>query len=90
MDEFVIVVFEDDDREVVVDGGVTGLTNRLFIVQTGFHTFSLAGDPDYGPSSQTVLIQHTRQDDPFVLAFVKRAQVRSLIARASAPERRDA
>lgn len=90
MDEYVMVIFDEDGRQVIVDGLPTGLTNRLFIVPTGYHTFSLAGEPDYGPSSQTVLIQHTRQDDPFVVCFTRRARVRDLLVRGAAGETRDA
>lgn len=85
MDEYVIVVFDEDDRQVLVGGRSAGVTNRLFHVPAGRHTFSLAGDQDYAPSSQTVWVQHTRRDQPCVVAFVKQARIGDLVA-ASAPD----
>ena len=68
MDEFVIVKFPHA-RDVVVDGNITAVTNEKFILNTGTHIFSLAGDDDYEPSSQTHLVEHTTADDPFVVEF---------------------
>lgn len=85
MDEYVIVVFDDDGRQVLVGGRPAGLTNRLFHVPTGRHTFTLAGDQDYVPSSQTVWVRRTRREQPCVVVFVKQARVNEMVA-ASAGE----
>ncbi len=68
MDEFVIVTFPDR-RNVIVDGNITAVTNEKFILNTGTHIFSLAGDDDYEPSSQTHLVEHTTADNPFDVEF---------------------
>jgi hypothetical protein len=48
MDEYVLVVFEEDGRQVLADGGVAGLTNRLFVPPPGPTPFRL-------PASKIVL-----------------------------------
>lgn len=73
MDEYVRVLFDEDDRIVIVDGRPGGRTNRVFIVSRGFHTFSLDGVPDCEPPSCTELIRRTRDDRPFELRFARRA-----------------
>lgn len=78
MDEFVIVVYPRK-RDVVVDGLVTGRTRETFILETGHHTFSLAGPDDFGPSSQSHLVQHTAANDPFVVVFTQKATVARLV-----------
>jgi hypothetical protein len=80
MDEYVLVVFEEDGRQVLADGGVAGLTNRVFVLPTGSYTFSLAGASDCAPASLTCWVQHTRRDDPCVVAFATRARVAELVA----------
>jgi hypothetical protein len=87
MDEYVLVVFEEDGRQVLADGGVAGLTNRLFVLPTGSYTFSLAGEQDCAPRSLTVWVQHTRRDEPCVVAFVSRARVAELVAASLVPGR---
>lgn len=72
MDEYVKVIFDEDDRIVVVDGRPGGRTNRVFIVPTGFHTFSLDDVPDCEPPSCTELIRRTRDDRPFEITFTRR------------------
>jgi hypothetical protein len=85
MDEYVLVVFDEDDRQVLADGGVAGLTNRVFVLPTGSYTFSIAGEQDCAPSSLTVWVQHTRRHQPCVIPFVTRARVAALVA-ASLPQ----
>ena len=80
MDEYVLVCFEEGGRQVLADGGVAGLTDRLFVLPTGSYTFSLAGAADFAPASLTVWVQHTRRDEPCVVAFVSRARVAELVA----------
>lgn len=70
MDQFVIATC-DEDRLVIVDGLPTGRTNRVFIVSTGFHTFSLDGAADFEPRSRTELVRRTRSDRPLTLAFAR-------------------
>ena len=79
MDEFVIVVYPRK-RDVVVDGAVTAKTRETFILETGHHTFSLAGPVDYGPSSQSHLVQHTTANDPFVVVFTQKSTVARLVS----------
>ena len=78
MDEFVIVVYPRK-RDVVVDGSVTATTRETFILETGHHTFSLDGPSDFGPSSQSHLIQHTAASDPFVVVFTQKSTVARLV-----------
>ena len=80
MDEYVLVVFDEDGRQVLADGGQAGLTNRVFVLPTGAYTFSIAGEQDYAPGPQTVWVQHTRRDRPCVVAFVASARVAKLVA----------
>jgi hypothetical protein len=75
MDEYVVVEFEDDGRQVLVAGRIAGVTNESFRVPPGRHTFSLAGEEDYEPSSQTVWVEHTSHDQPCRVVFVKRTGV---------------
>jgi hypothetical protein len=84
MDEYVLVVSDADGRHVLVDGGLVGLTNRLFLLPTGSYTFSIAGE-DHAPGPQTVWVQHTKRDDPCVVAFVTRARVAQLVAASLVP-----
>ena len=35
MDEYVLVCFDEDGRHVLADGGIAGLTNRVFVLPTG-------------------------------------------------------
>jgi hypothetical protein len=79
MDEFVIVVYPRK-RDVVVGGAVTATTRKTFILETGHHTFSLAGPDDYGPSSQSHLVQHTTANDPFVVVFTQKSTVARLVS----------
>jgi hypothetical protein len=79
MDEFVIVIYPRR-RDVIVDGEVTAKTREVFIVETGNHRFSLAGRDNYGPSSQTHLIQNTTANDPFVVVFTQKSTVAKLVA----------
>ena len=87
MDEYVLVCFDEDGRHVLADGGLAGLTNRVFVLPTGSYTFAIAGDQNCAPISQTVWVQHTRRDEPCVVAFVTRARVAELVA-TSLPGRR--
>jgi hypothetical protein len=80
MDEYVLVVFDEDGRQVLADGGVAGLTNRVFVLPSGSYTFSLAGAPDCAPASLTVWVEHTTRDEPCVVAFATRARVAQLVA----------
>ncbi|MGH6919887.1 MAG: hypothetical protein ACREJ0_19540 [Geminicoccaceae bacterium] len=75
-----LVVFDEDGCQVLADGGLAGLTNRLFVLPTGAYTFSVAGEQGCAPSSQTVWVQHTRRDEPCVIAFVTPARVAALVA----------
>ena len=78
MDEFVIVMYPRR-RDVIVDGRTTAKTRETFILETGNHTFSLAGPNDYGPSSQSHLIEHTAANDPFVVVFTQKSTVARLV-----------
>jgi hypothetical protein len=80
MDEYVLVCFEEDGRQVLADGGAAGLTNRVFVLPAGSYTFSIAGAPECAPASLTVWVQHTRRDEPCVVPFVTRARVAELVA----------
>ena len=75
MDEYVLVVFDDDGRQVLVAGRVAGVTNERFRVPPGRHTFSLAGEQDYEPMSQTLWVEHTNRDQPCRVVFAKRTAV---------------
>ena len=87
MDEYVLVVSDEDGRQVLADGGLAGLTNRLFLLPTGSYTFSIAGEQDHAPGPQTVWVQHTRRQEPCVIAFVTRARVAALVAVSLSPGR---
>ena len=87
MDEDVLVVSDEDGRQVLADGGLAGLTNRVFVLPTGSYTFSIGGAQDHAPGPQTVWVQHTRRNEPCVVAFVTRARVAELIAASLAPGR---
>jgi hypothetical protein len=87
MDEYVLVCFDEDGCQVLADGGLAGLTNRVFVLPTGSYTFSIVGEQGCAPTSQTVWVQHTRRDDPCVVAFVSRARVAELVAASFAPGR---
>jgi hypothetical protein len=87
MDEYVLVVSDEDGRQVLADGGVAGLTNRVFLLPTGYYTFSIGGAQDHAPGPQTVWVQHTRRDQPCVVAFVTRTRVAELVAASLAPGR---
>jgi len=78
MDEFVIVIYPRP-RDVVVDGRVTARTREVFILETGHHKFSLDGPDNYGPSSQTHLVENTTATDPFVVVFTQKSTVARLV-----------
>jgi len=68
--ETVIVTF-DEQREVFVDGLVTGATNQRFAVTSGVHTFWLSG-AGYTPFFVRDTVSATTPDAPHVVRFFRK------------------
>ena len=66
--EYVVVHFRES-RTVLIDGSDSGLTNETLRVNQGFHTFSLAGPPDFIPQARMVKIANTTQVGPQEVSF---------------------
>ncbi len=66
--EFVIVEFSED-RGVLIDDQPSGSTNQTLTVEEGHHEFALAGDANFEPPTQQVLVQNTVPDDPQKVVF---------------------
>ena len=68
MDEFVKVSFPTR-RTVWVDDEPTALTNKVFQVETGFHTFHLGPKQNYKPAQRRRLVKDTLPTEPMVVDF---------------------
>jgi hypothetical protein len=60
-------------RAVLIDGEEAGMTNMVFRVEEGKHTFSLGNPRDYKPSSRTVKVKGTSPIKPREMTFVKKS-----------------
>ncbi len=72
--EYVIVEYPDK-RSVLIDDQDAGFTDETLMVEEGHHDFALAGEADYTPARQEVLVQNTTGDDPLVIVFAPVAPV---------------
>lgn len=68
MDEWILVQFSGT-RGVLVDGTISGPTNKAFLVQRGTHVISLDGDPDYTPPSIKRQVVNTTKAKPMIFVF---------------------
>lgn len=66
--EFVIVRFPTE-RQVLINDQASGKTNETLMVQRGHQMFSLAGDKDFTPEEQEVVVKNTTAQDPLIVAF---------------------
>ena len=68
MAEYVRVTFATS-RQVWVDGQSAGITNKVFQVETGDHTFDLGPKQNYKPPSQECMVTGTLPQQPMVIPF---------------------
>lgn len=68
MEEYVRINFTED-REVFIDGELSGRTNVILRVGTGTHIFSLGEPVDYSPESVTRQIVNTSSIKPIDIDF---------------------
>ena len=66
--EFLLVTFFQE-RDVIIDDVVAGLTNHLITLAPGTYTISLAGPLDFTPEESTVIVQHTAPLEPKEVVF---------------------
>lgn len=68
MDEWLEVTFPED-RDVLVDDVLCGVTNRPMLVQRGHHVVALGGDQNYDTPPMPVAVFNTTKANPLVLEF---------------------
>ncbi len=68
MDEYVKIKFPTK-RKVYVDGSPAGLTNRIFQVETGHHTFKLGPKKNYRPEKRERKVKDTLPTKPMIISF---------------------
>jgi len=66
--EYLLVNFRDE-RDVVLDGEVGGLTNHLIALSPGTVTISLGEPFDFLPTELTVVVKGTSVLAPFEVTF---------------------
>ena len=66
--EFVKVVFPGE-RDVIIDGQLSGKTNTILLVGLGHHVFTLGGDPHYTPPAVNQLVSGTSIEFPMIIRF---------------------
>jgi hypothetical protein len=66
--EFVKVLFPTE-RDVFIDGQVSGKTNQVLAVGLGHHKFTLGGPPNYTPSEIDQLVSGTSSEFPMIIQF---------------------
>jgi len=69
--EFLLVIFPEE-REVVIDGVVAGLTNHLITLAAGTYLVSLAPPDDFRPLEIEVVVLDTSPIDPREVEFALR------------------
>lgn len=67
-DQYIIVEFREE-REVLVNGNVSGFTNMPFQIETGHHTITLGGPKNFTPERHDVHMTETRDDKPLIVKF---------------------
>lgn len=70
MNEYVVVVFEED-RAVLVDGQPCGRTGALLILEGGQHTLALDGPADVQPAAWDGVVEDTDAFEPLEVRFEK-------------------
>ncbi len=68
--EFVKVSFPVE-RDVFVDGQVSGQTNKVLVIELGHHTFSLGVPPNYSPPQIGTLVYGTSDEFPMIIKFTQ-------------------
>jgi hypothetical protein len=68
--EYVTVIFPKE-RQVLIDGRHSGMTNQILQVQTGTHVFALAGARNFAPAEQRVAVSRTSSIAPLEVSFEK-------------------
>ena len=68
MDEWIRVTFPEV-RDVLVDGTITGTTNKKMMVARGTYTITLGGDQNYTSPPMPVSVFNTTRKKPMVLVF---------------------
>ena len=66
--EYLLVGFPQK-RKVFVDGVERGWTNRVSLVEPGYHTVDLGDPGDYAPRSQGIYIGGTESTSPCIVRF---------------------
>jgi len=66
--EFVVVHYQDE-RDVYINGQMTGKTNETLVVGEGHQKFDLGLPKDYEPLSQEVLVENTTEITPLEIKF---------------------
>ena len=65
--EFVKVLFPTE-RDVFIDGQISGKTNKVLAVGLGHHTFTLAGT-NYTPTHIADIVSNTSSEFPMIIKF---------------------
>jgi hypothetical protein len=66
--EYLLVTYPDD-RDVMIDSVVAGLTNQLIALAAGTYTVSLAPPRNFSPRTQTVVVEDTAPLEPLEVVF---------------------
>jgi hypothetical protein len=66
--EYVKVTYPEN-REVLIDGVLSGETNKILRLSEGTHEFSLGTPIDYEPKSRVEIVSDTNVLDPLEIIF---------------------
>lgn len=66
--QYLIVKFRED-REVVVDGHLLGVTNRVIELEAGLHIISLAEPYDFNPDKYEIPVTNSTVVNPVEVEF---------------------
>jgi len=69
--EYITVSFPGRQRDVYVDGEVSGLTNETFGVEKGTHTINLGEPRNYAPKWRRPKVEMTTPVAPMEIEFEK-------------------
>lgn len=66
--QYLLVKFRED-RDVVVDGHILGVTNRVIELEEGLHTISLAEPYDFMPDKYEIPVINSTVVNPVEVEF---------------------
>ncbi|MBU1745702.1 MAG: hypothetical protein KJ649_12525 [Proteobacteria bacterium] len=70
--EYLLVRFNDEEREFIIDGELRGWTNEVLELEKGTHVIRLKGPPfDFAPPQIRIILEKTTRLSPREVKFEK-------------------